>query len=474
MNELNTKRNKAFPILCWDRGLLALGALFFIYAFLNFWGLNIKELQGDEASSLLAVIPAMKFYQNPKWLASIFIFSHAPIRALVEIPFLYIFGLREFWLYLPNVLASLGLFWINLLILKKWFSKETALIGSAFLAVNGGIILQRMVMGVGFFVFFTSLMVYYFYSFLENKKIRKFELSLLFLFLAILTYVEAIIFIPIIFYWLKKENSLQEKKILKSLLLFFLFIVIFFSLWLIIPFLAFRFGFISDLFDAGMFRILKRVGGGFALNLIYNFNLLKYYNSLAMTILLIGGLIFSFLEKKSFFFWSFLAPPLVYFSIIKSPTIHLFNYLNLIIITSSIGWLRFFNFFKARIQLLIKSIFYSILLVTIFINVSFLKEEYYSLKSSFEEIGWGGLVHNSLKSTAYVVRKETDSCDKIYTDIEGYIARIYFGRRYTQNSKEAKVVVLKKDPRVNRNYEKLFDQEYASFKNFMPYLKCQN
>lgn len=447
--------------------------LFLLYVFLNFWGLNIKELQGDEASSLIAVIPAMKFYQDPKLLGSIFLFGHAPLRGLVEIPFLYIFGLREFWLYLPNVLASLGLFWINFLILKKWFDKHAVIIASIFLAVNGGIVLQRLVMGVGFFLLFTSLMIYYFYSFLEKQKMEKFSLSLLFLFLAIITYVEAVIFIPIILFWLKRRNLLREKKVLENLFTFFTFTFIFLTLWLIIPFLAFCLGLIPNLTDFGLFRIIKRAGGGINYNLSYCFDLLKRYNSLVLTILLIIGLGLSVFEKKSFFFWSFLLPPLLYFSLINTPTVHLFNYLNLIIIVSSVGWLKFLKLFKNKLAYSSKLFFYFILILAIFINLNFLKKRYYSQKT-FSENGWGELIIRGLKSTAYLVRKNTHPCDKIYTDIEGHVARIYFGRGYVQDPKKAKMVILKKDLKQDKNYTKAFDREYSSFKKLMPYLKCKN
>jgi len=443
--------------------------LFVVYTFLNFSKLDIKELQGDEASSLIAVIPAMKANQNFRFLGSIFLFGHVPLRGLVEIPFLYFFGLKEFWLYLPNVTASLGIFLINFLIMKKWFKRKTALIGSVFLAINGGIILQRMIMGVGLFIFFNLLMLYFFLSFLDTKKVSQYKKTLVFLFLAVLTYEEGIIAIPVIFYWLIKKRLWRQKKVTKYSIYFIISLLIFFGLWFLIPWIAYHLGYVSNLFDLGAFRIIKRSVGGFNLNISYIYVLLHHYNNLALTWIIIFGLGFSFWAKEANFFWSFLILPLIYFSIIKDPTVHLYNYLSLIIIISSIGWKQLF---KLKIFQKYELFLYFVLIIIAITNIFFLEKNYYLSKSYFIEGDWGPVFNIGLKAKAYEIREMTNICDLIYTDIEGSSARLYFGRRYTENPAEAKIIVLAKDIKKDNNQTLLFNKKYSSFKNLMPYLTC--
>lgn len=455
---------------------LFLMMLFILYIYLNFLGLSVKELQGDESSPLLAVIPAMKFYDNPLWLSSIFLFNHVPLRGLVEIPFLYLFGLKEFWLYFPNVLANLALFWAIWFLLISYFNKRTALIGVSLLAVNGGIIIQRMIMGVGFFLLFTTLMLNYFYLFLKNKEIKYFKRVLICLFLAILTYEEALIFIPVIIYWLWQRHLLGKKEVVKNLIIFFWSIAIFLLFWFFIPLIADRFHYLDNLRDTGLIRLLIRSVNGFSPNIFYLPQLLKSYNSQMMTGYILIGLFLSLFIKTGRYFWSFLFPPLIYFSIIKNPTIHLYNYLNLIFILASLGWNNFLCFLKLRCQsaFFFKISFYLLLVLAIYQNLSYLRNQLYVLNPLNNYLSWGAIFHKGIKSTAYMVRNNTGICDRIYTDMEGYVFRLYFGRRYTRNILEAKFIVLEKDLADNEYYQQQFDAQYASFKNFMPYLKCPN
>jgi len=445
--------------------------LFIICVFLNFWNLGLKELQGDEASSLLAVIPAMKFYKNPQFLSSLFLFGHAPLRGMMEMPFLYFFGLREFWLYLPNILASLGFFVISFLILKSHFGKKAGLIGSAFLAINGGIVLQRMILGVSFFLLFSSLFLYFLVSFFEKEDRKNWQLALLFLFLAILTYFEAVMFIFPLLFWLAKKDQFKNRETIKGLIFFFVLLFIFLLLWTVIPLLAFKLAYSSNLRNYGIFRIFLRAGTGFKPNISYFFSNFKTYNSLLLTIIVFSGIILSFFNKKSYFYWSFLVIPFVYFSFKEAATIHLFNYLNLLIFISSAGWswVLDLRIFKNK-AILAKGAFYLVLTFAMVANFSFLKEKFYEPSYSPIE-GWGKLTKRGLKSTAYQVREETDVCGKMYTNIEGHTARLYFGRRYVQDKEKADFIILKEDLRLDSKREVLFNQKYASFNKLMPYLE---
>ena len=184
------------------------------------------------------------------------------------------------------------------------------------------------------------------------------------------------------------------------------------------------------------------------------------YNERSFCLVIIVGLFLSWLDKRSHFFWIFFLPQLIYFSLISKPTEHLYNFLNFIVILSGLGLSYFIKFFSKKI-FFIRSIFYPILFGIGILNAFFIvnTKEINSL---------------SLKSTAYLVRKNTNICDKIFTDIEGHTARLYFGRRYTLNPQEAKIIVLDKDMRLDRNNVLLFNKQYSSFKNLMPYLQCPN
>src|SRR4030042_6793751 len=148
---------------------------------------------------------------------------------------------------------------------------------------------------------------------------------------------------------------------------------------------------------------------------------------------------------------------------IVNPTVHLYNYLNLIIVISAIGWSKMLEYWQRHQPLINRIIFFAAFPLLIFVNSSFVFN-----KSLTENI----YSKNKLKTAAYLVRTETSACEKIYTDIEGYVARIYFGRGYTNDLNKTKTVILEKDLYEDQSLVRKFNKEYASFKNFMPYLKC--
>jgi len=432
--------------------------IFIIYLFLNFWKLGAQELAGDEASYLIAIIPAMKFYKKLLWLPSPFLFGHGFLVGLLEIPFLYIFGLNEFWLRIPSVFLNIGLFFVVLKILKKFFSDSAVAIGLIFLAVNGSIILQRKIYGTAPFLFFSSLMIYFLCLYFNEEETTHFKYSLLFLFLTILTYTEAIIFIPIMFFWLWQKQEICKKEIRRNIIVFLGCLLLYFSAWIIMPFLALKIGYVSDISNLGMIRIFKRSSSGFSLqNLGYGWKMIRAKNSLFFSVLIALGLSFSLFNKKSYFFWSFLLPPLIYFTLKSNPMLHFFNYLNFVVILSTFGW----AFILDKINKASKLSFAIFYLILFFAMLTNLKKFKYLL---FEQNNEG------LKSGAYLVREKTDICDKIYTDIEGHTARIYFGRSYVKDKSNADFVILKNNLSQEVELENEFNKSYSSFKNMLPYL----
>jgi len=445
--------------------------LFIIYLILCFWGTNVKELQGDEASSILAILPALKLYQGYQGIGSIFLFGHAPIRALVEIPFILIFGLKEFWLYLPNVLATIFIFFVLKKILQK-ANKNSVLIGLSLLTLNGVIVISRMVMGVGFYILFYLLFLYFLYEFFKTFKKDNFKRSLIFLFLSILTYEEAVLFIPPLLIWLFKKKLLSEGYIKKNLLFFLIFLTLFLLSWIAGPAIALKLSLVNNLEEYGFFRIINR-GSKLSLPQIDNiFKSFTLYNSPLYFYLLVSGLIFSFFEKKSYFFWTFLIFPLVYFLIVQNPTNHPSHYFALLIIVSSFGFIKAMSKFKNQ-----KIFQYTLLLIlasTLLHNFFYLKEKFYTLNSCVNCSGWGRLNHVGLKLAAYKIQEETPVCDTFYTDIEGHVFRLYFGRKTTDfpNNSKRQFLIKELPLSIDKKFEKKFDKNYSRFQKLLPYFEC--
>ena len=445
--------------------------LFVTYVFMSFWGLNFKELQGDEASTILAILPGLKLYKGLKGLGSILLFGHAPIRALVEVPFILIFGLKEFWLYLPNVLATISIFFVLNKMLQK-VNKNSVLIGLSLLTFNGVIVISRMAMGVGFYILFYLLFIYHFNLFLKNPQKNHLKFSLTFLFFSILTYEEAVFFIIPVFFWIFIQKLTSKNYVKKYFLFFFLILGFFFIIWATGPIIAQQLSLIDNIKNYGFIRIIYR-GSKFALpnpkDIFQNFT---EYNSPAYFLLLIVGAVFSFFEKKSYFFWTFLILPLSYFLIVQNPTNHPTHYFALLIITSALGFIKVM--FKFKTQKIFQYTFLLILSATLLNNFFYLKEKFYTLNSCGNCSGWGRLNHVGLKHAAYKIQEETSICDTFYTDIEGHVFRLYFGRKTTDSPKDSKRQFLIKElpSSIDKQLEKKFDQNYSRFERLLPYFEC--
>lgn len=400
-----------------------IGLLFIIFLFLSFYKAN-GLLNGNEVSGIFYSL----FYRlDWKFFPSIFLYGHEPLRGLIELPFLFK-GPNELLIRLPNIFMSLGAFMVFAKIIKFLFkNKVVQLLQLAFFVFSPLAVLGRLANGMSGFYLFTLLFLYYLLLYLNKPSQFKYlKLCLGFLFISILFYSDSLFFIPpifVLFFKRLKRNIFKEKTLLLSLVLFFIGLCFYFSLWTLIPYLAAKRGFINinDLYHFGMFRILTRGKERGTIDFFYNFKTLSFYSSIFfVTFVLISSILACF-NKKSHPIILLLILPLLYFHLHPKPTIHILLFYPLFILLS--GFTLEMLLKKKQLNFLI-SLLGIVLSLANILNI----RKFYSGQSINKQWTWGFYQNSQpLKAISFIVRKNSNCNDKIFSNLDGVQVNFYFG-----------------------------------------------
>lgn len=120
-----------------------------------------------------------------------------PVYIYTAVLSVWAFGLNEFAIRLPSVLAGVGTVLFTFLLAKKLFDKNVALLSTLLVAVEPwSFFLSRPALEANLSVFFVTSGVYFFL--LGLKKYSVFQLSIFLLGLSIWTYNSARVFVPLL------------------------------------------------------------------------------------------------------------------------------------------------------------------------------------------------------------------------------------------------------------------------------------
>ncbi len=415
-----------------SRGDMALlTALVAVSCLLHFFNLGWSELQGDEASAVIKAVQTLYATREPRLLGALFLYGHEPVRALLAVPILLVAGLNEFALRLPNALAgaatTLAIAWLA----RLWFhDRLTALTAAALYAGSGGALVNRLVMGVGPFVLASTLALAGFAHYLGRQSRRGLWLSASAYLLALLSYFDALFLLPGMVGRVIADPDLRhDRSLWRAAVWAALIIGIFVSLWAVLPLIALRMGIISDASGVGLWRILRRGTGGLTEDLSVGLRVLAFYNGpLHAGLMLFGmGLFLCRLHGSRADRWmaAIALPPLLYFSLIRQPTVHLLNFSPLLALLAGRGWAILGQWKRLG----------TIFLATV-ICVALLAGARHTLAMAARidpgtprPTGWGLPHFQGLKAAGAFIRSRAEPCDLVQSPLDGYMVQLYTGHR---------------------------------------------
>lgn len=383
-----------------------IGALFILNGFFYLYKSSLPELRGDEAASYVALIPFFHNLTAGRFVPSFLTYFHEPIQLIVQAPLL-LFGLYENIARSVNIISGIALFVVLYKIGQILFGgkRYLTLILTSLYTFSGYLFLSRLAINVGLFALLTTLFLYFFLQ-------RRIGLSLVFLFIGIFTYVDALFILPgaVVFLYFSKSTQPFPGK---SIYIFVLAAVFTCLLWAAGVFLGSHFSGAYNFWEAAPFRLFTR-GTGFGLGINPNLTIAVFYFGPLLVGFTVIFLVISIFAAKARPIWAVLVVPLLYFNFISRPTVHLLHFFPIFLILSVIG-LEWVSGKVTRYQKLITII---IVLPVIFSGANLTYMKFLSLKSL------------GLKEIGTFVQSSSALCGPLYTNVDGYTARLYFGRKY--------------------------------------------
>ena len=232
-----------------NRATWSLISLFFVlHLCLCFAGIGEIEFFGeDEVSTGLVAARVIlgTATANLYNIAAPLSASHPPIRYLVQIPFQAILGTSELSMYLPNIMGSALVFWILIGIGRMYLRPVGLVLLAVLYSTGAAYVINRSPNGHGVFIgcLLSSFLLTERYRLTQDNRAR--VAAWFVAALGTLTYLEGVVFIPYLFFYLilpglrtvdKKELSNTFVSILAYVLPISAYVIVF----LLLPTLVFQ------------------------------------------------------------------------------------------------------------------------------------------------------------------------------------------------------------------------------------------
>ena len=412
--------------------LAVLAAIVVVSCLLHLYNLGWSELQGDEASAVIKGVQLVYAVRHPRLLGALFLYGHEPVRALLTVPMLLVSGLSEFALRLPNALAgaatTAAIAWASLL----WFEGDwtTTLVAAALYASSGGALVNRLAMGVGPFLLASTLTLAGLAHYRRRRDRRGLWLAAAAYSVAVLTYADALFLLPgIVGCVIGSPDLRQDGNVRRAGGWVALVVGSFALLWAAVPVVAARLGVVSDWAGVGLWRILRRGVGGLTDDPLTSLRLLLSFNGPLYTAVVTAGvgafLVRALSHQSDRQLGSIALLPLLYFSLIRRPTVHLLNFSPLLALLSARGW-----------SLLSRWKLVGAMLLVFAISSAFFAGSGHTLRIEADTrpgtppvTGWGLPHLQGLKAAAGVIRSWAEPCDLVHSPLDGYVIQLCTGHR---------------------------------------------
>lgn len=408
------KMNKYFRLFILF--LFTVNLAFFIFRSGN------ERMSGDEAASYISVAPFLHGLFMGKIVPTFLVFFHEPMFQIIS-AFMILFGAAEWLVRLPNTISGVILFVVLYKVGRLLFGKSKFYIASLLILYvfnEFTLFYLRPGINVGLFNLILTLSLYYLIKFEKNRSLSDFnnvyKLSLLNFFV----YIDAIFTFPGVLISFVKSKAGWRKKIFdKGIIISSITAFVFLASWSIGVYLASVISHQFKWYTQAPFSLIRR-GGSYSLSAISdNIQLFSHNNSPELTAITFVFLFLSIFDKRSRIVWGLLAIPLIYFNLVKMPTIHLTFFWAPILIASTLG----LRFVVERIPI-----------TKYFILVFFA----FSIMRNIHGISWTNpfTYDRHYKVSATLVRHLSKPCEKIYTNDRWNVFQLYYNRGFVTEMNE--------------------------------------
>lgn len=382
--------------------------LFVINAFSFIFRLGDIQLGGDEVASYISMMPFLHAFFSGKILPSFLVFFHEPMFQIVQLPMMF-FGATAFFVRLPNILSGIALFImlykVGLLIFKKP-NLYTTIILLAIFTFGGDNLFLRTKVNMTLFNLILVSSLYFLVKFDQTKKRVDYYRAYQFFLLNIFVYIDVLFTFPAYI-----SGLFGSKKVA----VFSAFAFLAFVLWTAGVYAG---SVVSGLYNwqsQAPFSLFAR-GTAYSLASIQsNIFLLTSSNVLPYNLFVLIGLIGSLFDKQSKLMWLMLIGPLIFFNVVKNPTVHLVNFISVLYILIVVGM----RFLMEKVSI----VKYTLPVILIF-----------GIAGNILQMRFSNplLADTSFKIAATFIRQHSSLCEKVYlnSSLDGFAFRFYFNRGY--------------------------------------------
>lgn len=403
--------------------------LFVINAGLYLYKANLPELRGDEAAPYISLVPFVQNLLKGNLFPSFLVFFHEPFHLVFQ-TLVVPFGLNEFWARVPNIVAGIMgplLLWkISRLIFQK--SLILRLFLMSVYIFSGFFLLFRLALNMGLFTLTMTTFIYFYFRYVQNHQNRDLLNLLVVWALSVFLFVDSLFLLPGILWLVITERN---QKIWKQLMIAGGLVATGLAAWAIIIWLGSTFSHAYDFFTVAPFRLFHRGTSFSLLSPLNNFEELTSYNHILFSFGLVPLLAASACNRRARGFLALAGAPILFFNFVSKPTVHLFNFFPFMVILSAYGlevlWPKTLRILQGALIIFIGFI--------LFLNSIF-------ILTKLDQISLAGY-----KIAATAIGDQTNTCETILTDLDGYQFRLYFGRPYVKAVNDStQIAVLTDSP----------------------------
>lgn len=275
--------------------------IFLVFLFLHFYGLSEQEFIGDEASPMLLIDRMWDAVnlRDIRFLAYPFLFYMDPFRSIFSGTLLHILGPDRIILRLPSIIFSVFTFGLLILIFTKEKVDSWLIILSLLsYSLSGLIFHNRYETGGAQTRFFFLLTGYILWQGYHKTSIQKARISLVSWFTGMLTMLDTVALLPgiVVIFW--NKQFFCDRKTKHIIIILITLLSLYFLAWLILPYLAYKYGLQDHYINRGLFYYFSRVNEGPSTNPFSAIQALAAYTSWLFTLWLIASCVMSFRIKK--------------------------------------------------------------------------------------------------------------------------------------------------------------------------------
>ena len=233
---------------------ISLLVILLYFIFMHFYRLPQQEFLGDEASPMYSIDRMWSgvIHGDIRFLAFPYLFYLDPYRSIFSGTLLHFFGPDRVLLRIPGILFGVAtVLFMAWAALKEKIPKTLIVLSLLAYSVSGMSVNDRSGGGDALARF---LILCSFYFLWKGKSLGFFSWAA-----GMLTMLDTTVLLPGVIYTIIKHKFLKEKKKLLIVGGITLFLAVYFFIWILFPYLAFKYGFQHYLSNRGLFYYFSRV-----------------------------------------------------------------------------------------------------------------------------------------------------------------------------------------------------------------------